>query len=319
MKFSCSIGSNAKNDIVLKDKTAADFHARLIMDENRIVSIKDLNTRFGTRVSGNKIAECKLKPGNEVRIGFSRVDWETVVKNWLLLLDGEEILPLEKKAIYNQSVFITYDLANLASKSSHKEYSPQEHTSNSKMSVHTVREVANLRIFEESSEEKTKPKTPNNQDNAKLESSNAQETTKIQPEISAGNHVQEYPKTKNENNPDNSKVELNHKPEPSKVQNKTKQEDPKTDNKSKLDNPKAEDDSMPEPAKVENETELRTTNAKWPNKPIQNGDHENSTAKKVHIKINQSENQSLLKWAFIAVGIVITMLCMGWFLAVLLS
>lgn len=319
MKHVCSIGSNSKNDIVIKDKTAADFHAELSMDESQHVFIKDLNTKFGTRVNGNKISLFELKAGDEIRIGFSRVDWDSVVNKWLSLIDNKENSQLEKELINDDSVFVTYELASAARRNDSKEYNPQELPSNSKMSKQPVREAANQRIFEESSEEKTKPKPPNSKENSKSESPKAQEETKIQPTQLEGNNVSESQKTENENNPDYPKAVDNSNPEPPKIEVESKQETSKAEDKTKPEPPNVGDESKPETSQTEDEAKPKPLNTEFPNKLNQNDIRNQSATPKKSITINQSQYLSAIKWLFLAIGIVITMLCMGWFIAAVLS
>jgi pSer/pThr/pTyr-binding forkhead associated (FHA) protein len=72
----CRIGRNPGNDLVIQDRAADDFHAVISVEENNVVYIEDLSTRFGTYVNGERIKNARLSPGDEVQIGFSRIDWE---------------------------------------------------------------------------------------------------------------------------------------------------------------------------------------------------------------------------------------------------
>jgi hypothetical protein len=85
MKFICRIGTNPGNDLVLNDRTAADFHAQLMMGNDNKVFVRNLETRYGTRVNGSKIDKIELFAGDSLRIGFVSIDWEKIVNEWMLL------------------------------------------------------------------------------------------------------------------------------------------------------------------------------------------------------------------------------------------
>lgn len=73
------IGRKSENDYILDDRLAEDFHALLVIDQNGIVWIEDLNSRFGTLVNKNPISKEKLTPGDIVQIGFTALQWESLV------------------------------------------------------------------------------------------------------------------------------------------------------------------------------------------------------------------------------------------------
>lgn len=73
----CRIGRNPGNDLVIQDRAANDFHAVISVNEQNEVYIEDLSTRFGTYINGARIQSARLLPGDEVQIGFSRIDWES--------------------------------------------------------------------------------------------------------------------------------------------------------------------------------------------------------------------------------------------------
>lgn len=75
MKQVCRIGRNESNDLVIQDRAANDFHAIIEVNPEGLVFIRDLTTHYGTFVNGKRILHCQLFPGDEVQIGFSRIDW----------------------------------------------------------------------------------------------------------------------------------------------------------------------------------------------------------------------------------------------------
>lgn len=74
----CRIGRNPANDLVINDRAAEDFHAVISLNEDNLMFIEDLASRYGTIVNGDRVAKTQLFPGDIVQIGFSRIDWETV-------------------------------------------------------------------------------------------------------------------------------------------------------------------------------------------------------------------------------------------------
>src|SRR5215203_6188463 len=67
-----SIGRGTDNHLQLKDVRVSRRHAELIRvaDEWRI---RDCGSRLGTLVNDARIAECRLKPGDRIRIGQAEI------------------------------------------------------------------------------------------------------------------------------------------------------------------------------------------------------------------------------------------------------
>jgi len=130
MKYICRIGTNPSNDLVINDRTASDFHAQLIMDSDSKVFIRDLESRYGTRVNGNRVDKIELFAGDTVRIGFMNVDWEKTVNDWILLNEDEmeqkEVLLSESENAQGQAQqSLSFRLASEAGKM-RQEYFPGE-------------------------------------------------------------------------------------------------------------------------------------------------------------------------------------------------
>jgi hypothetical protein len=73
----CRIGRNPSNDLVINDRAAEDFHAVIMLGEDNFIFIEDQNSRYGTMVNGERVSKVQLFPGDEVQIGFCRIDWES--------------------------------------------------------------------------------------------------------------------------------------------------------------------------------------------------------------------------------------------------
>lgn len=72
------IGKNPTNDLVIKDRAAEDFHCILYISQGDVI-LEDLKSHYGTLVNGTKITHAKLIPGDELQIGFTRVEWQKLI------------------------------------------------------------------------------------------------------------------------------------------------------------------------------------------------------------------------------------------------
>ena len=73
----CRIGRNPSNDLVINDRAAEDFHAVIMLSDENLIFIEDQNSRYGTIVNGERVSKVQLFTGDEVQIGFCRIDWES--------------------------------------------------------------------------------------------------------------------------------------------------------------------------------------------------------------------------------------------------
>ncbi len=73
----CRIGRNPSNDLVINDRAAEDFHAVIMLSDENLIFIEDQKSRYGTIVNGERVSKVQLFPGDEVQIGFCRIDWES--------------------------------------------------------------------------------------------------------------------------------------------------------------------------------------------------------------------------------------------------
>ena len=69
-KLPLYIGSNQSADLCLDEPWVSDFHCIVEQADNRL-TIRDLGSRYGTRVNGSRIAEYELFPGDQLQIGKS--------------------------------------------------------------------------------------------------------------------------------------------------------------------------------------------------------------------------------------------------------
>jgi len=72
------IGKNPKNDLVLNERTADEFHATLSLTDSNELIVSDLNTKYGTVVSNGKVKSCSLQPEDKLQIGFTTIDWQAI-------------------------------------------------------------------------------------------------------------------------------------------------------------------------------------------------------------------------------------------------
>lgn len=72
-----TIGRAPQNDIVINDPRVGRSHLQIIEHDNGRFSIVDLNSTNGTYVNGQRIrSEVPLRPGDQVRIGQTNLQWE---------------------------------------------------------------------------------------------------------------------------------------------------------------------------------------------------------------------------------------------------
>jgi len=69
------IGRNKDNNLVLDDKLVEEFHAHLFINDTDELAILDLKSKYGSLVNGARVDGTILKVGDELQIGFSKVDW----------------------------------------------------------------------------------------------------------------------------------------------------------------------------------------------------------------------------------------------------
>jgi hypothetical protein len=72
------IGKNPTNDLVIKDRAAEDFHCILYISNGEL-TVEDLKSHYGTLVNGSKVSHAILYPGDELQIGFTRIEWQKLM------------------------------------------------------------------------------------------------------------------------------------------------------------------------------------------------------------------------------------------------
>jgi hypothetical protein len=72
------IGKNPTNDLVIKDRAAEDFHCILYISNSELI-VEDLKSHYGTLVNGSKVSHAILYPGDELQIGFTRIEWQKLM------------------------------------------------------------------------------------------------------------------------------------------------------------------------------------------------------------------------------------------------
>lgn len=64
----CSVGTHAGNTLVLRDRTVSRFHCEIAVERGG-ATVRDLDSRNGTRVDGVRVSSAWLHPGARVHIG----------------------------------------------------------------------------------------------------------------------------------------------------------------------------------------------------------------------------------------------------------
>lgn len=66
--FPYTIGRRETNDLRLSGSEVSREHAEIVADGGRVL-LRDRESRYGTSVNGETVAECELRPGDRVRLG----------------------------------------------------------------------------------------------------------------------------------------------------------------------------------------------------------------------------------------------------------
>jgi len=87
------IGREPSNDIVLSgDARVSRYHAEIVRDGSGFV-IRDLGSRNGTLVNGSRISRHRLKNGDEIQVGYTRMTFS----NGVLLVPVGAVAPLHER------------------------------------------------------------------------------------------------------------------------------------------------------------------------------------------------------------------------------
>jgi len=62
------VGRGEACDVVIDDPSASRIHCRLLAGDGKVF-LSDAGSRWGTFVNGKRVAECELRPGDEITIG----------------------------------------------------------------------------------------------------------------------------------------------------------------------------------------------------------------------------------------------------------
>jgi len=72
-----TLGRSPTNNIFVRDKNVSRVHSQIVVT-NEGCTLTDLQSTNGTFVNGEKVTECQLKPGDEVRVGTTLLKYEEV-------------------------------------------------------------------------------------------------------------------------------------------------------------------------------------------------------------------------------------------------
>lgn len=76
-----NIGRQDTNDCVVKDDTVSRTHARLSVQSDGTITVRDLNSTHGTFVNDRRITgDTPLKPGDTLKLGRTAFDWEAAIR-----------------------------------------------------------------------------------------------------------------------------------------------------------------------------------------------------------------------------------------------
>jgi len=101
-KLPLTLGREAANDIALSDKSVSRRHAQIFLKKGKL-SIKDLDSAYGTYVNGNKVTSSVLSSGDMVKLGMfelkisvGEIEADNITEEWDL--STHSISPEELRA-----------------------------------------------------------------------------------------------------------------------------------------------------------------------------------------------------------------------------
>jgi len=72
-----TLGRSPTNNVFVRDKNVSRVHAQVTVKDGQCL-VTDLQSTNGTFVSGRKVADERLQPGDEVRIGLTTFRLEQI-------------------------------------------------------------------------------------------------------------------------------------------------------------------------------------------------------------------------------------------------
>lgn len=72
-----TLGRNPTNNIFIRDKNVSREHCQIVVTEDGVF-LTDLQSTNGTFVNDEKVEQCDLKTGDEVRVGTTLLQLEEV-------------------------------------------------------------------------------------------------------------------------------------------------------------------------------------------------------------------------------------------------
>ena len=102
-----TIGRGKDNDYVITHKMVSEKHAIIEIDENKVLTLKDLNSTNGTKVNGREIITKKITQNDEIQFGAFIVDEEDLFEN-LRLFQNKDRENFSKEFILLRQVEIEY-------------------------------------------------------------------------------------------------------------------------------------------------------------------------------------------------------------------
>jgi len=70
-----TVGRSPTNNIFIRDKNVSRVHCQIVVASG-VCTLTDLQSTNGTFVNGQRVTECRLKPGDELRVGTTLLQLE---------------------------------------------------------------------------------------------------------------------------------------------------------------------------------------------------------------------------------------------------
>lgn len=84
------LGRSSECDVVLSHPEVSSRHAVLMLHADGVVEIRDVGSKNGIYVNGQKVLQAYLNKGDKLQLGSYEVDWEEILRNPPAPLGGSD-------------------------------------------------------------------------------------------------------------------------------------------------------------------------------------------------------------------------------------
>ncbi|MCS6789728.1 MAG: FHA domain-containing protein, partial [Bacteroidia bacterium] len=84
------LGRSSECDVVLSHPEVSSRHAVIVLHADGVVEVRDVGSKNGTYVNGQKVLQAYLNKGDQLQLGSYVVDWEEILRNPPAPLGGSD-------------------------------------------------------------------------------------------------------------------------------------------------------------------------------------------------------------------------------------